>query len=162
MLTQTEKFFKIFADKNRLRILKLLERRKMCVCELAFVLGVTQPSVSRHLKKMKETGLIGDEQDRFWTNYYLLEGSRDNNKIMSSIKSLLRSEAIACTAFGIACSFFRNSSSVTVVPSKRAKILLWSFLPEEEQPERSKTSKQIVIFFIRADYTTEKGGLAIS
>lgn len=62
---------KVLSDKNRLRILKLLEQRKLCVCELSAVLGITQPSVSRHLKKLKSAGLINDEQQGFWTNYFL-------------------------------------------------------------------------------------------
>jgi len=92
MLTETEKLFKIFADKNRLRILKLLEARTMCVCELADVLGVTQPSISRHLKKMKAAGLIGDEQDGLWTNYFLTIGSREAEGVMGCIKSLLKED----------------------------------------------------------------------
>jgi len=94
MLDSTEKLFKIFADKNRLRILKLLEKRKVCVCELAYVLGVTQPSISRHLKKMKESGLIGDEQDGFWTNYYLIKGRQEKESVMCCIKSLLKGDKI--------------------------------------------------------------------
>jgi len=94
MLRDTEKLFKIFADKNRLRILKLLEQRRMCVCELAYVLGVTQPSVSRHLKRMKEAGLAGDEQDGFWTNYFLKKGSKEREKIMGCIKSLLKGDKV--------------------------------------------------------------------
>jgi ArsR family transcriptional regulator len=66
-----EKILKVLADKNRIRILKLLQARKMCVCELAYVLGITQPSVSRHLKKLKAARLIKDEQEGFWTNYFL-------------------------------------------------------------------------------------------
>ncbi|MFA6281267.1 MAG: metalloregulator ArsR/SmtB family transcription factor [Candidatus Omnitrophota bacterium] len=66
-----EKVLKALADKNRIRILKLLQIRKMCVCELAFVLGITQPSVSRHLKKLKAACLIKDEQEGLWTNYFL-------------------------------------------------------------------------------------------
>lgn len=63
---------KALADKNRIRIIKLLSARKMCVCELAFVLEISQPSVSRHLKKLKSVGLIGEEQDSFWSNYYII------------------------------------------------------------------------------------------
>jgi len=66
-----EKTFKALADKNRIRILKLLEKKKMCVCEIASVLNATQPNVSKHLKKLKSTGLICDEQKGFWTNYFL-------------------------------------------------------------------------------------------
>jgi len=65
------KFLKILSDKNRLRIIALLSKKKLCVCELACVLGVSQPSISRHIKKIKEAGLIQEEQDGFWTNYFL-------------------------------------------------------------------------------------------
>lgn len=70
-MKEIEYLFKSLADKNRLRILGLLSKRKMCVCELAYALGVTQPSISRHLKRMKKVGLIQDEQDGFWTNYFI-------------------------------------------------------------------------------------------
>lgn len=94
MMQTTQKLFKIFSDKNRLRIFKLLERRKMCVCELAYVLGVTQPSVSRHLKRMKETGLIETEQDGFWTNYFLSNGNQAHKNVVRCVKSLLRNDKI--------------------------------------------------------------------
>jgi ArsR family transcriptional regulator, arsenate/arsenite/antimonite-responsive transcriptional repressor len=66
-----QKTLKVLADKNRMRILKLLEHKKMCVCELAHIVGITQPSISRHLKKLKSADLICCEQDGFWTNYAL-------------------------------------------------------------------------------------------
>lgn len=94
MINTTQKLFKIFADRNRLRIFKLLEQRKMCVCELAFVLGVTQPSVSRHLKKMREAGLIASEQDGFWTNYFLCKGDKGHESVTRCVKSLLKGDKI--------------------------------------------------------------------
>lgn len=85
-----EKTLKALADKNRIRILKLLENKKMCVCELSHVLGITQPSVSRHLKKLKVAELIKDEQDGFWTNYILnkpanIHGAKLNKLIKESL-----------------------------------------------------------------------------
>ncbi|HAJ57290.1 MAG TPA: transcriptional regulator [Candidatus Omnitrophica bacterium] len=65
------RLLKVLADKNRLKILKLLEDGELCVCELAYILGITQPSVSRHLKKLKSVGLIKDRQEGLWTNYLL-------------------------------------------------------------------------------------------
>jgi ArsR family transcriptional regulator len=65
------KVFKAVADPNRIRILKMLQQKKMCVCELAAVLGITQPSVSRHLSMMKNAGLVQDERDGQWINYEL-------------------------------------------------------------------------------------------
>ena len=67
------KVFKAVADPNRIRILKMLQQKKMCVCELAAVLGITQPSVSRHLSMMKNAGLVQDERDGQWINYALCE-----------------------------------------------------------------------------------------
>ena len=67
------KVFKAVADKNRIRILKMLQHKKMCVCELSAVLGITRPSVSRHLSLMKEAGLVEDERNSPWIDYRLCE-----------------------------------------------------------------------------------------
>ena len=81
-----EKVLKACADINRLRILKMLQKRKMCVCEIASILGISQPSVSRHLKKLKEAGLVGYEQDGFWTNYYLDYKNKYSSKLLLLLK----------------------------------------------------------------------------
>ena len=84
-----ENVLKACADKNRIRILKLLEKRKLCVCEIAFVLGITQPSVSRHLRKLKKSGLIESSKDSFWTNYFLSSSNKYSRAMLSSIKKWL-------------------------------------------------------------------------
>ena len=60
---------KAVADKNRMRILKMLEKKSMCVCELAAVLEITQPSVSKHLGILKNAGLIQDARSGQWIEY---------------------------------------------------------------------------------------------
>lgn len=85
MLEHTRKLFKVLADNTRLRMLMLLKKRKICVCEFASILGISQPGISRHLKKMKEAGLIGYEQDGLWTNYCL-----KNNRMTKDVLVLLR------------------------------------------------------------------------
>ena len=77
--------FKALADVNRVRILKLLGSRKMCVCEIAFVLGVSQPAISKQLKKLVKAGLMDKEQDGFWTNYFI---SPKNDYAMKQLKIL--------------------------------------------------------------------------
>ena len=67
------KVFKAVADPNRIRILKMLQLKKMWVCELSAVLGITQPSVSRHLSMLRDAGLVKDERDSQWINYQLCE-----------------------------------------------------------------------------------------
>lgn len=93
-MKELEKSLKALADKNRLRILKLLEVRKMCVCELAFVLGITQPSVSKHLKKLSLAGIVESEQDRFWTNYYLRKDNESLKMLLLCFKKHLSSNVI--------------------------------------------------------------------
>ena len=94
MIDKVEDTFKIFADKNRIRILSLLQQRKLCVCELAYVLEVTQTSISRHLKKMKKADLIEDERDGFWTNYYLKTESVQCKVLMNHIKRWLTDDKV--------------------------------------------------------------------
>ena len=60
---------KAVADKNRMRILKMLEKKNMCVCELAAVLAIKQPSVSKHLSILKNAGLIKDARSGQWIEY---------------------------------------------------------------------------------------------
>ena len=65
----------------------------MCVCELAHVLGIAQPSVSRHLNKLKSAGLICSEQEGFWTNYHLKEADTTYGRILlSNIKEWLNDD----------------------------------------------------------------------
>jgi ArsR family transcriptional regulator, arsenate/arsenite/antimonite-responsive transcriptional repressor len=65
------KVFKALGDGNRIRILKMLQEKPMAVGDLTTVLGISQPSVSRHLHQLKEAGLVVDERQALWTNYRL-------------------------------------------------------------------------------------------
>lgn len=84
-LKELEKVYKALSDRNRIRILKMLQTRPMCVCELREVLGLAQPSVSKHLKILRDAGLLGDEQEGLWTNYRLLP---DNDGARAALKNL--------------------------------------------------------------------------
>ena len=62
---------KAVADKNRIRIIKMLEKKKMCVCELSAVLEITQPSVSKHLSILNHAGIIKGNRNGQWVDYSL-------------------------------------------------------------------------------------------
>lgn len=66
---------KALADANRVKIVKLLQRRTMCVCELQGVLGLAQPTVSKHLKMLEEAGLVVSSKEGLWVNYAPSDGS---------------------------------------------------------------------------------------
>jgi len=65
------KVMKALADGNRLRILRLLLDRPRCVCELQRALGITQPSVSKHLRILEEAGLVEKERSGQFIDYRL-------------------------------------------------------------------------------------------
>ncbi len=50
--------FKALADDTRVRVLKLLGRGELCVCEIAHALDLEQPRLSFHLRILKEAGII--------------------------------------------------------------------------------------------------------
>ena len=68
------KIMKALSDPNRVRIVKMLQTRLMCVCEMQAALGIAQPTVSNHLKVLEEAGLVAHEKDGLWVNYYATDG----------------------------------------------------------------------------------------
>ncbi len=89
-MDKTMQTFKALSDKNRIRILKLLESRPLCVCEITDILGIAQSSTSEHLKILKEAALIKDKKDSYWVNYHLTKRT-ENNFIREQLKVLARS-----------------------------------------------------------------------
>jgi ArsR family transcriptional regulator len=70
----TASLFKALADPHRVRIVNLLANNPdpVCVCDLQAVLGLSQPTVSHHLKKLRGAGLLTRTQRGTWA-YYALE-----------------------------------------------------------------------------------------
>ena len=69
----TARLFKALADPHRVRIVNLLATspEPVCVCELTEPLGLSQPTVSHHLKKLLDAGLLDREQRGTWAYYSL-------------------------------------------------------------------------------------------
>lgn len=68
---------RVMADPARLRIVSLLTHApdaEACVCELTAPLGLSQPTVSHHLKVLHEAGLLTREQRGRWVFYRLVPG----------------------------------------------------------------------------------------
>ena len=70
-----EKSFKALADSNRLRILKILQQKSLCVCEMTEILGLATSTVSKHLSILREAGFITNHKDGRWVNYKITEES---------------------------------------------------------------------------------------
>lgn len=80
--------FKALSNETRLRIMGLIFRHgHLCVCEVEQVLGITQPKASRHLRYLRDAGVLEDEREGLIVNYRL-PGSPDGD--LSAILVLLR------------------------------------------------------------------------
>jgi len=55
--------FGLLSDKTRVRILLLLQRKELCVCQLMGVLGISQPLVSRNLSLLSSAGLLDERRE---------------------------------------------------------------------------------------------------
>ena len=83
------KIFKALGDETRLRIIKMLEVKKMCVCEITAIIGSSMPTVSNHLKILKEAGLIEQDRSEKYINYSLVENRQEFiGEILDLIKKI--------------------------------------------------------------------------
>ncbi len=69
------KVMKALSDPNRVKMVKLLQHKVMCVCEIQAALGLAQSTASKHLKILEEAGLITYYKDGLWVNYSLADGT---------------------------------------------------------------------------------------
>ncbi|UCH32454.1 MAG: winged helix-turn-helix transcriptional regulator [Candidatus Bathyarchaeota archaeon] len=63
------RLLKALANETRLKMLRLLSTREMCVCELTVALGLTQPTASHHLNILQNVELITDRKEGKWVFY---------------------------------------------------------------------------------------------
>ena len=85
--TEKTKIFKALSDPNRLRIIKALQSKVLCVCEMSALLNLANSTVSQHLKILREAGFILEQKDGKWVNYIINPNPAD--KRVSSILSSL-------------------------------------------------------------------------
>ena len=64
---------KALGDPVRMQLVDVLRRHagKVCVCELVPLFEVSQPTVSHHLKVLREAGIVGSEREGLWAYYYV-------------------------------------------------------------------------------------------
>lgn len=64
--------FKVLGDENRLRIIKLIaESDEICACKLLDELNITQPTLSHHMKLLRDSNLIRARKEGRWMHYSL-------------------------------------------------------------------------------------------
>jgi ArsR family transcriptional regulator, arsenate/arsenite/antimonite-responsive transcriptional repressor len=74
------KIAKALGDPVRVELIDVLRKHagKVCVCELVPLFDLSQPTISHHLKVLREAGLVESERQGLWAYYYVLPGAIDD------------------------------------------------------------------------------------
>ncbi|MDR3611076.1 MAG: metalloregulator ArsR/SmtB family transcription factor [Ignavibacteriaceae bacterium] len=83
----TVKIFKALSDQSRLRILKALQSKILCVCEIREMLSLANSTVSEHLRILKDAGFIIEEKAGKWVNYSI-HPNPDDSRIVAILTRL--------------------------------------------------------------------------
>jgi ArsR family transcriptional regulator len=94
-MKQFIKVMKALSDPNRVKIMKMLQYRPLCVCEIKEVLGIAQSTASKHLKILEDAELVRSFKDGLWVNYSLADGSGSpySASMIGNLKHWLDSES---------------------------------------------------------------------
>lgn len=86
---------KLLSDNTRLRILMLLTKRELCVCQIMGVLRVSQPLVSRNLKLLFDTGFLEERKEGKLVFYAMKRKMRGlNASLIALLKETLKGDRI--------------------------------------------------------------------
>lgn len=79
------RLMKALSDPNRVKIISMLGVRELCVCELTALLGVAQPTVSKHLRLLEDAGLVSFRKEGNWIIYRLSDECHEQGRTMQDL-----------------------------------------------------------------------------
>ena len=119
-------FFKALADSNRLKIIGLLAQQPYSVEELAALLDLKPSTVSHHLAKLAQIGLVNAKTQSYYNVYQL-----DEKALESKTKSLFSQENLAASIMDVDAGaydnkvvkdYMRKDGSLKTIPAQRKKL----------------------------------------
>ncbi len=88
------KIFKALSDETRLKILKILEKGEVCVCDLVVFLKTSQPKVSFHLNILRQAKLVKTRKEGSRIFYFLNDEDLFKRFLILSVLEKMKSEDI--------------------------------------------------------------------
>jgi biotin operon repressor len=119
-------FFKALADKNRLKIVGLLAEKAYSVEELAELLQLKPPTISHHLAKLVEAGLVKSRAESYYSVYQL-----DQPALEAKTRSMFSQQELSTVASEVDADAYdkkvikdyaRRDGSLKIIPSQRKKL----------------------------------------
>lgn len=119
-------FFKALSDANRLKIIGLLAQQPYSVEELAMLLDLKASTVSHHLSKLSQIGLVSAKADSYYNVYQLDEKAlEEKSRNIFSHENLAASVAdVDADAYDnkVVKDFVRKDGSLKTIPAQRKKL----------------------------------------
>ena len=141
-------FFKALADANRLKIVGLLAEKSYSVEELAALLKLKPPTVSHHLSKLLEAGLVNSRPESYYSVYQL-----DQSVLESKARSMFSQQELSTVASEVDADAYdkkvikdysRRDGSLKTLPSQRKKLeAILRYVVKAFDMEKRYSEKQV-------------------
>jgi predicted transcriptional regulator len=141
-------FFKALADKNRLKIVGLLAEKPYSVEELATLLGLKPPTISHHLAKLVDAGLVTSHTESYYSVYQL-----DQSALETKTRSMFSQQDLSSVVSEIDADAYdkkvikdygRPDGSLKTLPSQRKKLeAILRYVVKAFDTEKRYSEKQV-------------------
>ncbi len=141
-------FFKALADANRLKIVGLLAQRHYSVEELAALLNLKPSTVSHHLAKLAQVGLVSAKTESYYNVYQLDEKAlqRKSKNLFSQENLAASIEDVDTNAYDhkVIADYSRKDGSLKTIPAQRKKLeAVLRHIVKAFEPNKRYTEKQV-------------------
>ena len=86
-MNQISDLFKVLSDETRLRIINLINKQDLCVCELVEILELPQPKISKHIAKLRSINLVNTKRNEQYIYYSINKENQVYNNILETVFS---------------------------------------------------------------------------
>jgi len=139
--------FKALADANRLKIIGLLARQPCSVEQLAALLDLKPPTVSHHLAKLSEAGLVGAKAEGYYSMYHLEESGLKKTRLLFSRLDLSEAAAdIDMDAYDrkVVRDYSTAKGKLKTLPAQRKKLeAVLRYVVRAFEPGRRYSEKEV-------------------
>ena len=140
-------FFKALADANRLRIVGLLAQQPYSVEQLAAILDLRPSTVSHHLSKLADVGLVSAKAESYYNVYQLEEEKLQQTRLMFSQQDLASVvEDVDLNAYDrkVVEDYSLPDGKLKTIPSQRKKLeAILRYVVESFEPETQYSENQV-------------------
>jgi biotin operon repressor len=140
-------FFKALADANRLKIVGLLAQRPYSGEELAALLGLKASTVSHHLSRLSQVGLVSARAEGYYSVYRLEEAALKKTRLLFSHKDLVSvSDDVDVNGYDrkVIADFTRPDGSLKEIPAQRKKLeAILRYVVRDFVPGKRYSEKQV-------------------